>query len=440
MPERRLVVLDDDADVADTVALVARSHGFDVRTTASPEEFFAWIETWCPSHVAIDLLMPAMDGIEILRALAATSCDARIIVMSGVGAKILESAAHGARERGLNLRGILPKPFRPNELRALLDNEVDGASDAQWLPERTRGGPEEDLRHELDDALRLHQFQLHYQPKVSLSTSRIEGFEALLRWLHPRHGLVPPGWFIPLAERSGRMDALTREVIELALPCLARQHARPWLSLAINVSARNLGDVRFADQLHEQCRRHGVDPSRIILELTESSAAQDHAVALDILTRIRLKGFQLSIDDFGTGYSSMTKLAQLPVSEVKIDRSFVGSMTRSVESRKIVESTIGLARSLALTTVAEGVEDATTLDLLKKLGCDMAQGYHIARPMDAKAAGEWLGEWERVAKRRLAAGSRGSPSTAGTSSTRYPSAIGAATSTMWSSAPAVSSR
>ncbi|HEX7769142.1 MAG TPA: EAL domain-containing protein, partial [Dokdonella sp.] len=251
------------------------------------------------------------------------------------------------------------------------------------------------LRHELDDALRGRQFLLHYQPKLSLATSRIEGFEALLRWQHPRHGLVPPGWFIALAERSGRMDALTRELIELALPWLAGQGERPWLSLAVNVSARNLGDVRFADQLHEQCRRHRVDPRRIILELTESSAAQDHAIALDILTRFRLKGFRLSIDDFGTGYSSMTKLAQLPVSEVKIDRSFVGSMTASVESRKIVESTIGLARSLGLTTVAEGVEDAATLELLGTLGCDLAQGYYIARPMPASAVADWLAGWER---------------------------------------------
>jgi len=395
MPDRRLLVLDDDDDVADTVALVARSHGFDVRTTASPDEFFGWVETWSPTHVAVDLLMPAMDGIEILRALASTHCSSRIIVMSGVGAKILESAARGARERGLHLSGVLPKPFRPQELRALLDDQVDGGADAPRLPERARGGPEEELRHELDDALRARQFVLHYQPKLCLASSRIEGFEALLRWQHPRHGLVPPGWFIALAERSGRMDALTREVIELALPWLAGQEARPWLSLAINVSARNLGDVRFADQLHEQCRRHAVDPRRVILELTESSAAQDHAIALDILTRIRLKGFRLSIDDFGTGYSSMTKLAQLPVSEIKIDRSFVGSISVSLESRKIVESTIGLARSLGLTTVAEGVEDAATLDLLKSLGCDLAQGYHIARPMDAQASVHWLDEWER---------------------------------------------
>src|SRR5690606_29236225 len=151
-------------------------------------------------------------------------------------------------EPGLQLSGVLPKPFRPHDLRALLDDGGEGGSDAPRLPERARGGPEEDLRHELGGALRGRPFLLHYQPKLSLATSRIEGFEALLRWQHPRHGLVPPGWFIALAERSGRMDALTRELIELALPWLAGQGERPWLSLAVNVSARNLGDVRFADQ------------------------------------------------------------------------------------------------------------------------------------------------------------------------------------------------
>jgi EAL domain-containing protein (putative c-di-GMP-specific phosphodiesterase class I)/FixJ family two-component response regulator len=387
MSGHRLLVLDDDAAVAHTVGFVAMSRGFEVRSTSSAQEFFDCVERWSPTHIAVDLVMPGMDGIEILRALANAGCTARIIVMSGVGAKILEAASQVARERGLRIGGILPKPFKPAALRALLEDSPESASHPQVATARDAVGPTES---ELEQALREDQFVLHYQPKVLLATRRAAGVEALVRWQHPRLGTIGPERFVPMAERSARMDRLTHRITERALAWFAPLDAR--LSLAINISARNLDDVSFADVMHEQCRRHDVPPERVVLELTETSAMQDAAAALDILTRLRLKGFRLSIDDFGTGWSTMTQLSKLPVSELKVDRSFVASMATSGESRKIVDSTISLARSLGLATVAEGVEDAATADLLSALGCDFAQGYLFARPMEGTAAAHWLDE------------------------------------------------
>jgi EAL domain-containing protein (putative c-di-GMP-specific phosphodiesterase class I) len=240
--------------------------------------------------------------------------------------------------------------------------------------------------------LRDGQFVLHYQPKVDLASGRPAGVEALVRWQHPESGLLPPDRFLPLIEQSGNMDLLTVRVIEAGLAWFTDVARDSALQLAINISAGSLTDVSFADLLHERCTRFGVDPARIILELTETTAPRQTAELLDILTRVRLKGFQLSIDDFGTGYSSLVQLAQLPFSEIKIDRSFVQGLHSSDEARKIVATTVGLGKQLQLTTVAEGVENEAQAHALADLRCDQAQGYFFARPMDGATAQAWLRE------------------------------------------------
>src|SRR6185312_15054251 len=214
----------------------------------------------------------------------------------------------------------------------------------------------------------------------------------LVRWQHPEFGLLPPDRFLPLIEETGNMDLLTVRVIEAALAWFARLADGNAQQLAINISGGSLTDVDFTDLLQERCALFNIDPTRIILELTETSAPQRTAELLDILTRVRLKGFHLSIDDFGTGYSSLVQLAQLPFSEIKIDRSFVRELHASDEARKIVAITIALGKQLQLTTVAEGVEDEAQARVLAELQCDQAQGYFFAKPMDADSAHAWLRE------------------------------------------------
>jgi EAL domain-containing protein (putative c-di-GMP-specific phosphodiesterase class I) len=257
-------------------------------------------------------------------------------------------------------------------------------------PEPVATADREALLDDIEAALRDRQFVLHYQPKLHLASGRPIGVEALVRWQHPVFGLLPPDRFLPLIEQSGNMNRLTFRVIEAGLTWVAGFARDSTLELAINISGSSLTDVRFTDVLHEQCALLEVDPVRIILELTETTAAQRTAELFDILTRVRLKGFQLSIDDFGTGYSSMAQLAQLPFSEIKIDRSFVSAMLASGEARKIVATTIGLGKELQLNTVAEGVETEAQAQALAGLECDQAQGYFFARPMDGDAARTWL--------------------------------------------------
>ena len=385
---RRLLILDDEPAVAKTVAFAAERHGFAVRMSESAEAFFSDVAIFQPSHIIIDLLMPGMDGVEVLRNLATGGCDANIIMMSGMGSKVLESAQRVGLERGLRIIGILPKPFKPADLRALLDAHARDPA----LPEPLAAPDREALLDDIAAGLREGQFVLHYQPKVHLADGRPAGVEALVRWQHPKFGLLPPDRFLPLIEQSDNMTPLTICVIEAGLAWFAELGEDSGLQLAINISAASLTDVSFADLLHERCIRFKVDPARIILELTETTAPQRTAELLDILTRVRLKGFQLSIDDFGTGYSSLVQLAQLPFSEIKIDRSFVWGLHASDEARKIVATTVGLGKQLQLSTVAEGVENEAQARALAELQCDQAQGYYFARPMPGDAAKAWLRE------------------------------------------------
>lgn len=375
----RLLILDDDADVAKTIAAIAEGAGFVVRYSAVPADFFATLEQWQPSHVAIDLVMPALDGMEVLRQLAEIGCRARVIVTSGMGKKVLQSAQHSAAERGLSLAGILPKPFRAAQLRELLQR-TEAAGSQTLRPASVLPGFG---INEIINGLQGEQFVMHFQPKIALASGAIIGVEGLARWQHPSHGIIFPDAFIPQLEHSGEISQLTYRMVHCALAWLK---SAPTLSASINLSSRDLSDLSLAEWLLQACRAHGIATERIVLELTETGAMHDPTSALDVLTRLRIKGFQLSIDDFGTGYSSLAQLSRLPFSEIKIDRSFVMSMRNSDESRKIVAATISLGRSLGLTTVAEGIEDSETAELLRNLGCDLGQGYHFGRPLGADAA------------------------------------------------------
>jgi len=186
------------------------------------------------------------------------------------------------------------------------------------------------------------------------------------------------------------MDALTREVSEQSLRWLARSFPGSALSISINISARTLVDFQLGELASSLCRELTIDPGRVIFELTESSAMTDPVAALGLLTRMRMKGFQLSIDDFGTGYSSMVQLVRLPFSEIKVDKSFVMAAAQFQEARTVTKSIVDLGHSLGILATAEGVEDAPTLDFLNAIGCDLAQGYFIARPMLGDVANDWM--------------------------------------------------
>jgi diguanylate cyclase (GGDEF)-like protein len=244
---------------------------------------------------------------------------------------------------------------------------------------------------ELRRALAERQLEVHYQPKASLSNGEVAGVEALVRWNHPERGMIPPNDFIPLAEQTGLINRLTVHVLDAALRQCAEWHGIGLeLAVAVNLSVRNIADPALPDTVAGLLADHGVDPSRLVLELTESTLMADPAQAKEVLARLHHMGVGLAIDDFGTGYSSLTYLSELPVTELKIDRSFVQSMATSDGDAFIVRATIDLGRNLGLRVVAEGVETESVWNRLAELGCDVGQGYYLSRPAPATELTRWL--------------------------------------------------
>lgn len=255
------------------------------------------------------------------------------------------------------------------------------------------------LAGELRRAIEEDELVLHYQPKIDMRTGQVCGAEALVRWLHPQQGMIPPDAFISLAERTGLIKPLTDWVVEAALrQSSSWRQAGLALPVAVNLSARNLRDAELLDKMKQLFTAWGTDAGGLELEITESAIMDDPDGALGILTSLSDLGIVLFIDDFGTGYSSLGYLQRLPVNAIKIDKSFVIDMLANADSAAIVRATIVLAHDLGLKVVAEGVEDQAMWDRLAALGCDVAQGYHISKPLPAEQFKAWLDERARNAK------------------------------------------
>ncbi len=247
------------------------------------------------------------------------------------------------------------------------------------------------LANELHGALRNDAIELWYQPVAEVATGTVIGCEALLRWNHSHHGFIPPEEFIPLAEQSGMISELTWWALDSALRQTRVWHDLGWsLGVSVNIAARTLLEADLLDRLTRMVAASGLDAQWLTLELTESSIMMDPARSGKALAALRDFGVRLAIDDFGTGYSSLTRLKQLPIHVVKIDKSFVMSMSVDEGDRAIVHSTIELARNLGHTVVAEGVEDRIIWDQLTALRCDWAQGFYLARPMTAATFDAWF--------------------------------------------------
>jgi EAL domain-containing protein (putative c-di-GMP-specific phosphodiesterase class I) len=246
------------------------------------------------------------------------------------------------------------------------------------------------LLGELRRALETDELVLHYQPKVAIADGELLGVEALVRWHHPVHGLVPPDRFIPLVEQTGLIGPLTLRTLDLALAqARAWADARAPVTVAVNTSARNLHNPDFPTEVAERLQLHGVPPERLELELTESAVMANPALAREVLDELTGLGVRIVLDDFGTGYSSLAHIRRLPVRELKIDRSFVLGLGSSEHDEVLVRTMIELAANLGLRVVAEGVETAAAWQRLAELGCDAAQGYHIARPAPAAELDLW---------------------------------------------------
>ncbi|MEA2461431.1 MAG: hypothetical protein QOH90_1608, partial [Actinomycetota bacterium] len=265
-----------------------------------------------------------------------------------------------------------------------IGHQTYAAEHDQYTPDRLALGGE--LRH----AIERGELVLHYQPQMALEDDRVRGMEALLRWQHPNRGLVPPGEFIPIAERGGLIQPLTRYVLNEAL-----RQVHIWdsqglrMGVAVNLSVRNLLDNNFPREVQQLLHKWSVNPVRVELEITESSIMADPEKATEILTRLHNLGVRLAVDDFGTGYSSLSALKRLPINAIKIDKSFVLNMANDENDLFIVRSVIDLAHNLGAEVVAEGVESEEVVGMLRMLGCDFIQGYHCGRPTAVEEV-RWL--------------------------------------------------
>jgi EAL domain-containing protein (putative c-di-GMP-specific phosphodiesterase class I) len=244
-----------------------------------------------------------------------------------------------------------------------------------------------DIRH----ALASDEIVVHYQPIVDLDDLTVIGAEGLVRWQHPELGLIPPGAFVQTVEQTGLIGPLTRHVLEHAIAeCASWRKRGRDLSVAVNLSVRNLLDRDLPKEIERLLATYSVPSESLHLEITESMIMSDPERALATVTRLSALGVRMSVDDFGTGYSSLANLRRLPIDDLKIDRSFVSPMLQDESDLIIVRSTINLGHDLGLRIIAEGVEDRATLDQLALLGCDLAQGYHVSKPMAADAFTDWL--------------------------------------------------
>jgi EAL domain-containing protein (putative c-di-GMP-specific phosphodiesterase class I)/ActR/RegA family two-component response regulator len=344
-----------------------------------------------PDLMILDLEMPGMDGIELIEELHRRQMFIPLIVASSRELALIEAVETMARNLGMPILTGLRKPLRQETLREALAGWGVAQRGAPGAA-RPKATPAFETA-ELAQAIAANRIELHYQPKVDMLTGIVRGVEALARWQHPRLGFVPPDQFIAVAEREGMIRALTTSVMSRALGQAAHWNAHGLrLSMAINLSPRLLESVSIVQQIVDLVAHHGLRPDQVMLEITESSVVDCMGVSLGVLARLRLKGLGLSIDDYGTGFSSMQQLARIPFNELKIDRSFVRDASRRPNLRVILQSALDMARQLGLSSVAEGIETMEDWKLVQACGCNVGQGYQIARPMPADDLPRWLRE------------------------------------------------
>jgi EAL domain-containing protein (putative c-di-GMP-specific phosphodiesterase class I)/ActR/RegA family two-component response regulator len=375
-----LLAIDDEREICEFIREVAIGLGYSVSISTESQEFRPILRRETPDIVVLDLMMPGVDGVEILRQMAEDGSQAQVVILSGTDARVLQAAKRLGEANNLKMLGVLEKPISLADLRAVL---------AKGLP-KTEAITETSLRAAIENG----ELVVHYQPKIDLKMApdwRVHGTEALVRWKRPGSGLVYPDSFIPLAEEAGLIGALTDVVLATSVAQVAAWGKLGFdLSVSVNLSRALLDDLSLPNRIGDLLAEHGLAANRLTLEITETGVMEDAVRTMEILTRFRLKGFGLSIDDFGTGYSSLVQLHRMPFNEIKIDKSFTIEMDEDAEAKKIVTSIAELAQSIGVSLCAEGVETQSALDYLRSIRCETAQGYFFSKPVDPERFLEFL--------------------------------------------------
>jgi EAL domain-containing protein (putative c-di-GMP-specific phosphodiesterase class I) len=377
-----LLAVDDEKDFLDLVAQLAEGVGYEVITADSAATFREQLTQHRPSLVLLDLQLPGMDGVEALRHLARLGVEGGIVLASGMDQRVLASARQLGESLGLKMLGTLQKPALLEDIEAVLTRHFGQA--ASLRPN--------DLRNAVEEM----ELVVHYQPRLERRGNEwcVGGAEALVRWQHPTLGLIYPKDFLHLADDHSMTMAIADFVLTDAIRQVGHWRARGMnLHVAVNLAPRLVKDLEFPDRLGRILNEFNVSASQLVLDVVEDASRQDADIAMDIYTRLRVKGVGLALDDFGIGTSSLTHLYKMPFSEVKIDQALIGALPQSRTSATVVRAIVQLAHGLSLAACAEGVESALAFDLLDECGCDRVQGDFVGKPVPASEFEAFIMAW-----------------------------------------------
>lgn len=381
--EHVLLIVDDDQELQVLLAEVGRRAGYRVLLADSGACLKEQLAQHPVSLVLLDLQMMDMDGVEALRHMASVGCQADVMLVSGMGHKVLSTARQIGLSMGLRMQEIMQKPVRVAVLEQVL------------LQHRGLHAPL--TRDEFQRALAEYELTLHYQPIMRRSDDmlNISAVEALVRWQHPTRGLLFPGEFLPLVERENLVTELTDFVLTESLRQVGHWHARGiHVGLSVNLAARTVRDLHFPDRLASVLKEYDVAPGSLCFEVTEAAAVGDPQVVLDSFARLRVKGVQLALDDFGVGTSSLTQLYRMPYNCMKIDRALIAEMSHSQQACTVVSALVELGHKLSLQVCAEGVETEAACNQLERMDCDFLQGNYLSVPLPALALEQFVRQWQ----------------------------------------------